>query len=60
MPDIQWEARPVLYFTLTLDPTYIPTREELQKRLDFELAGIRQDVLDAWDKLPLNGDKKDA
>ena len=49
---IKWEARPVIYMTLSLDPKYILTREALLERLDTELEAMRRGAIAAWDNLP--------
>ncbi len=46
---IKWEARPILYLTLFLDPKYIPTRKAMLERLDAELVAMRNCAIDAWD-----------
>ncbi len=48
---VVWEARPIIYMTLSLDPKYIPTREAMLERLDVELEQMRRGVIEAWDSV---------
>lgn len=48
---IKWEARPVIYLTLSIDPKHIPTREAMLERLDIALDRLRDDVINAWDNV---------